>query len=83
MAEHRLTVPLVRGQMLQSAGRGTVYATTVVHRAGEQPYNVCLVELDEGVRIMSRVEGVAPADVAIGLRVQAGDGDGPPVFAPA
>jgi uncharacterized protein len=55
--------------------RGVIYATTVVHRPDEQPYNVCLVDLDEGGRVMGRVEGLAPTEVAIGLRVQARIGD--------
>jgi uncharacterized OB-fold protein len=55
--------------------RGVVYATTVVHRPGEEPYNVCLVDLDEGVRVMGRVDGLAPQDVTIGLQVQARTGD--------
>lgn len=55
--------------------RGVIYATTVVHRPGEDPYNVCLVDLDEGVRVMGRVEGLEPTDVTIGLRVQARTGD--------
>lgn len=54
-------------------GTGTVYATTTVRRKAEAggDYNVVLIDLDEGVRLMSRVEGVAPADVTIGQRVQA------------
>ena len=55
--------------------RGVIYATTVVHRPDEDPYNVCLVDLDEGARVMGRVEGMAPQDVTIGLRVQARAGD--------
>ena len=55
--------------------RGVIYATTVVHRPDEEPYNVCLVDLDEGARVMGRVEGLAPQDVTIGLRVQAREGD--------
>jgi uncharacterized protein len=55
--------------------RGVIYATTVVHRPDEDPYNVCLVDLDEGARAMGRVEGMAPQDVTIGLRVQAREGD--------
>lgn len=79
-----ITVPTARGKSVTSAGAGTVYATTVVHRPGEEPYNICLVDLDEGVRAMGRVEGLAPADVTIGLRVQAHlDDDGVPVYAPA
>lgn len=53
-----------------SAGLGTVYATTVLHKRGHEPYNVCLVDLDDGFRMMSRVEGVAPEQVAIGARVR-------------
>ncbi|KAF0807910.1 hypothetical protein A167_02784 [Alcanivorax sp. S71-1-4] len=55
------------------AGLGTVYAVTTVRRAAEAggDYNVSLIDLDEGVRLMSRVEGVDPADVTIGLRVKA------------
>ena len=64
--------------------RGVVYATTVVHRRGEEPYNVCLVDLDEGDRVMGRVEGLAPQDVTIGLRVQSRAGvDGVVVYDPA
>jgi uncharacterized protein len=55
--------------------RGVVYATTVVHRRDEEPYNVCLVDLEEGGRVMGRVDGVAPQDVQIGQRVQARTGD--------
>jgi hypothetical protein len=41
-----------------SAGRGTVYATCVVRRRDEAPYDISLVELDEGVRMMARVDGI-------------------------
>jgi uncharacterized protein len=51
--------------------RGVIYATTVVHRPDEDPYNVCLVDLDDGARVMGRVDGPAPEDVRIGLQVQA------------
>ncbi|WP_233809902.1 Zn-ribbon domain-containing OB-fold protein [Paraburkholderia sp. HP33-1] len=51
-----------------SAGIGTVYsATEVVARDGA--YNVVLVDLDEGFRMMSTVPGVASP--AIGQRVHA------------
>ena len=54
-------------------GLGTVRAVTVLGRKPEQGgnYHVCLVDLDEGVRLMSRVEGLAPEAVQIGLRVRA------------
>ena len=58
---------------VDASGEGTVHSTTVVARKAEQggPYNVALIDLDEGVRMMSRVEGVAPDAVAIGQRVAA------------
>jgi uncharacterized OB-fold protein len=60
---------------MPSAGTGVVYATTVVHRPDEDPYNVCLVDLDDGPRVMGRVDGLEPTEVTIGLRVQAATGD--------
>lgn len=57
-------------EWVEAAGTGTVYATTVT-RTREGNYNVALIDLDEGVRMMSRVEGIAPEDVKIGQRVRA------------
>ena len=65
-----------------SAGRAAVYATTVVRRRGEPPANVALVELDEGFRMMTRVEGVEPEEVRIGMRVRVRFDEGVPVFVP-
>lgn len=55
----------------QASGKGTVYSTTVIRRKPEHggDYNVVLVDLDEGVRLMSRVQGIAPDQVSIGQRV--------------
>jgi len=55
------------------AGTGTVYAVTTVRRKLEAggDCNVSLIDLDEGVRLMSRVEGVPSGDVRIGQRVRA------------
>lgn len=59
-------------EWVTASGRGTVYATTVVRMKPPTPsYNVCLVDLAEGPRMMSRVEGVPPEDVRIGMAVQA------------
>jgi uncharacterized OB-fold protein len=54
-------------------GTGTVYAVTTVHRKPAEggDLNVSLVDLDEGVRLMSRVANLPPGDVRIGQRVQA------------
>ena len=72
-----------------SKGLGTVYATTVVYYKNEAPLNVALIDLDEGFRMMSRVEDIDPAQVKIGMRVAVrmhpGDDKQPayPVFTPA
>jgi uncharacterized OB-fold protein len=54
----------------ESAGRGTIYATTAVHSRNHDPRNVVLVDLDEGFRMMSRVEGVPAEEVEVGTRVR-------------
>jgi uncharacterized protein len=59
-------------EWVEASGRGMVYACTVVHPRPPAPaYNVVLIELAEGPRLISRVDGVAPADVKIGMRVRA------------
>jgi len=71
-----------------SAGVGTVYATTAMHSKGEAPLNLALIDMDEGFRLMSRVEGLPAEDVRIGLRVRfhaapATDDEPPyPLFSP-
>ncbi len=59
-------------EWVEASGNATVYATTTVRRRAEQggPYNVALVDLDEGVRCMTRIEDVPPEDVRIGQRVR-------------
>lgn len=57
----------------EPTGFGTVHSTTVMRRAPQAggDLHLCLVDLDEGFRMMSRVEGVAPEVPAIGDRVKA------------
>lgn len=58
---------------LQASGGGTVYSFTVVRRKPQLggDYNVILVDLDEGPRMMSRLEGAAPDSLRIGTKVSA------------
>jgi len=59
-------------EWVEASGEGVVYATTVVYPKPPLPsYNVALIDLAEGVRMMSRVEGLPPAEIAIGMRVKA------------
>jgi uncharacterized OB-fold protein len=54
-----------------SKGLGTVHATTVVCiQKDAPPYNVALIDVDEGFRMMSRVEDIDPMQVKIGMRVK-------------
>jgi uncharacterized protein len=72
-----------------SKGLGTVYTTTVVHYKGEPPLNIAMIDMDEGYRLMSRVEDIDPMQVKIGMRVKfkVNPGDEKtlpfPVFTPA
>jgi uncharacterized protein len=55
-------------EWVDASGFGTVYSITV-NRSKEGSYNIALVQLDEGPRLMSRIDGVETA--AIGTRVKA------------
>jgi uncharacterized protein len=77
-----------------ASGRGTVYAVTVEQRpeissvTTHEPFAVALIELEEGVRMMSNVVGCLPADVTVGLAVAVtweplSDGRNLPIFEPA
>ncbi|MCO5731648.1 Zn-ribbon domain-containing OB-fold protein [Rhizobium sp. SSA_523] len=67
-----------RPAFVQASGLGTVYSTTTV-RSREGDYNVSIIELSEGPRMMSRVEG-DPYAVAIGQAVQARIDGGEPAI---
>ncbi|MED4779904.1 Zn-ribbon domain-containing OB-fold protein [Brevibacillus choshinensis] len=59
---------------IQATGRGHIYSYTVVHRAfgpfsNQVPYVVAIVELEEGVRMMTRIVGDRQA-IKIGVPVE-------------
>jgi uncharacterized OB-fold protein len=60
-------------EWVEASGAGVVYATTLTRRRAEQggDYNISLIDLAEGPRMMSRVVGIAPEKVTIGLKVRA------------
>lgn len=70
---------------VEAGGRGTVHTFSVVHRtpnpefADDTPYVFAIVALEEGVRMASRIVGVAPANVRceMPVRVVFPAGDGP------
>jgi hypothetical protein len=68
----RVLCPYTGSEQLEwriSKGLGTVYSASTVHPRAGDPYNVSLVDCDEGFRLMTRVEGIAADRVAIGMRV--------------
>lgn len=75
----------------ETGGRGTVYSFTIVHRPpnpafeADVPYAVGIVALDEGPHMMTRITGVAPDAVRIGMPVRvrfepAGEETALPIF---
>lgn len=57
-------------EWVPASGAGTVYATTA-NRSREGATNIAIIELAEGPRMMSRVEGIAADAVTVGMAVQA------------
>lgn len=58
------------------SGRGTVYTFIIVHRPAhpafldDAPYNVAIIELDEGIRMHSSIVECANEDLLIGMPVE-------------
>jgi uncharacterized protein len=81
-----------RFEFRPASGHGTVHAVVVDHRppspfGDDAPYAVALVDLDEGVRLITNVVGCEPHDVAVGMPVRVtweplSDGRHLPLFEP-
>jgi uncharacterized OB-fold protein len=62
----------------RSSGRGKVFSWTTTHQplhpafAQDVPYAVCVVELEEGPRLVSMVRDVAPAELLLDMPVEVG-----------
>ena len=78
----------------EASGEGVVYAASVHHKTGpgrdpdDGLYVVALVELPEGVRMMTNIVGCPPDEVTVGMPVRLAwhplsDGRHLPMFAPA
>ena len=79
-------------EVAELSGRGTLYSYAILHHpqhpAFDYPVIGVLVDLEEGIRLLSNLIGVSKDDVHIGMRVQvefAPTEDGPliPVFRPS
>lgn len=92
----RVACPHCLGDDLEwrpAAGTGRVYAVSVQHKPGNPlmadrvPYAVAMVELDEGVRMMTNIVGCEPDDVTVDMPVRVtweelSDGRHLPLFEP-
>ena len=81
---HSLAIDIV-----QLSGRGTLYSYSVLHHpqhpAFDYPVLAALVDLDEGIRLLSELADIEPGDIRIGMALTAGfaptvDGMAVPVF---
>jgi uncharacterized OB-fold protein len=76
-------------EVVELSGYGTVYSWAVLHHpqnpAFDYPIKAILVDLDEGIRMVSNIVGVEPGSIRIGMRVAVGfestaAGNAVPVF---
>ena len=60
-------------EWVEASGNGIVYSTSCNRRLPEKggDFNISLITLQEGPRMMARVEGVDPDKVEIGQKVKA------------
>jgi uncharacterized OB-fold protein len=76
-----------------AAGTGEIHAVSVMHKTGagrdpaDGPYAVAVVELPEGVRMLTNIVGVAPEEATVGSAVRVtwhelSDGRKLPMFTP-
>ncbi|MCG8670583.1 MAG: OB-fold domain-containing protein [Pseudomonadales bacterium] len=77
---------------IESTGKGTVYTFTVMHYPEIPPFDypnaIVLVDLEEGVRLVSQLENCKPEDIEIGMAVEmeikeVQEGMSLPIFKPA
>lgn len=58
-------------EWVDASGLGTIYSVTIIRpKPPAEPYNVALVELDEGPRMMTRIDGIPVDQIRIGTRVK-------------
>jgi uncharacterized OB-fold protein len=76
-------------EVVALSGRGTLYSYAILHHpqhpSFDYPVLAALVDLDEGIRLLSELADVDASDIAIGMPLTAGfaptvDGMAVPVF---
>jgi len=56
---------------IEASGKGEVYSTTTIRQAPDKggDYNLSMVTLAEGPRLMTQISGIDPGEVKIGMKV--------------
>ena len=60
---------------VETSGRGVIYSYTIIHQnkapefVNDTPYNVAIVQLNEGPRLMSNIVDIDSADLRVNLPV--------------
>ena len=60
---------------VEASGRGVIYSYTIIRQnkspefAKDTPYNVAIVQLEEGPRMLSNIVDIAPAELRVELPV--------------
>ncbi|TAL33169.1 MAG: Zn-ribbon domain-containing OB-fold protein [Spirochaetes bacterium] len=61
---------------IEASGKGTVYTFSTAYSMveprfmDELPYTIAYVDLDEGIRMMTRIIGCDPKEIKIGMKVE-------------
>ncbi|HEU5228175.1 MAG TPA: Zn-ribbon domain-containing OB-fold protein [Ktedonobacteraceae bacterium] len=61
---------------VESSGRGIIYSYTIIRQSKapefmhDTPYNIAIVQLEEGPRLMSNIVDVEPTNLRVDLPVQ-------------
>jgi uncharacterized OB-fold protein len=78
-------------EVVPLSGRGSLYSYAILHHprhpAFDYPLIAALVDLEEGIRLVSNLTGVEAADIEIGIELEVGfaateNGGAVPVFRP-
>ena len=62
-------------QWVEASGHGVIYSYTIIHQnkppefVRDTPYNVAIVQLEEGPRMLSNIVGIEPGELQVDLAV--------------
>lgn len=75
-------------EWVEASGEGVIHSVTITRKKPPTPsYAIALIDLAEGPRMMSRIDGIDPEQVTIGMAVEAAvveeDGVNLVIFRPA